>query len=103
MFVDIMKEYGFELATPALSGKHSGIFDSKDLTYQQGYGGFDQILGSLRELSSKDTLLKQRYSEALQMLTEENLGLRELSVLNNWFIFRKTRDFTDFGSGEGGW
>jgi hypothetical protein len=89
MFIDIMKDYGFELATPALSGKHSGIFDSKDFTYQQGYGGFDQVLGGLAELSSKDMSLKRYYSEALNMLTEENLGLRELSVLNNWFIFRK--------------
>jgi hypothetical protein len=52
-------------------------------------GGFDQILSQLANLSSKDMTLKTYYGEALQMLLEENAGLRQLSVLNNWFIFQK--------------
>ena len=33
--------------------------------------------------------LKKNYSESLEILKEENLMLRELSALNNWFIFQK--------------
>ena len=89
MFVDLMTEYGFALAVPDMHGKHSGIFDSQSFSYQKGLGGFDQILSKLANLSSKDMGLKTYYSEALQMLLEENAGLRQLSVLNNWFIFQK--------------
>jgi len=89
MFVDMMTEYGFALAVPDMHGKHSGIFDSQSFSYQKGLGGFDQILSKLANLSSKDRGLKTYYSEALQMLLEENAGLRQLSVLNNWFIFQK--------------
>jgi len=89
MLIDLMKEYGFRLETPALKGKHSGIFDHRDFTYRPGLGGFDQFLSQLASLASKDTRIKRSHAEALQMLEPENGGLRELSTLNNWFIFQK--------------
>ena len=89
MFIDLMDEYGFRLATPHLKGKQSGIFDHKDFTYQSGFGGFEKIRENLANLSSKDPSIKRRYPEALQILQEDNQGLRNLSDLNNWFIFQK--------------
>ena len=88
-FVEIMKEYNFKLVSPDLKGKFSGIFDTKDFSYQKGMGGFDQIIHKLSNLSSKDMTLKKNYIEALEILKEENVMLRELSALNNWFIFQK--------------
>ena len=87
--VEIMKEYNFKLVSPDLKGKFSGIFDTKDFSYQKGMGGFDQIIHKLSNLSSKDMTLKKNYIEALEILKEENVMLRELSALNNWFIFQK--------------
>jgi hypothetical protein len=89
MFIDLMNEYGFSLATPSLSGKNSGIFDNQSYSYKPGLGPFDSILSNLAKLSSQDMTLKKQYSDALQMLHEDNAGLRQLSVLNNWFIFQK--------------
>ena len=89
MFIDLMKEYDFKLTTPELKGKHSGIFDTKDFTYQPGIGGFDQFLGNLGNLASKDTRIKKFHPQALEMLAEDKKGLRELSMLNDWFIFQK--------------
>ena len=89
MLIDLMDEYDFRLATPHLKGKQSGIFDHKDFTYQSGFGGFEKIRTQLANLSSKDPSIKRRYPEALQMLQEDNQGLRNLSDLNNWFIFQK--------------
>ena len=88
-FVEIMKEYNFKLVSPDLKGKFSGIFDTKDFSYQKGMGGFDQIIHKLSNLSSKDMTLKKNYIEALEILKEKNVMLRELSALNNWFIFQK--------------
>ena len=88
-FIDIMKEYNFELVSPNLKGKYSGIFDTKDLSYKKGLGGFEQIIKKLPNLSSKDTSIKKFYPESLNILKEENIPLQQLSALNNWFIFQK--------------
>ena len=42
-FIDIMKEYNFELVSPNLKGKDSGIFDTKDLSYKKG-GLFHNVI-----------------------------------------------------------
>ena len=89
MFIDIMEEYGFALTTPPLSGKNSGIFDNQSYGYKPGLGPFDSILSNLSKLSSQDMTLKKQYRDAFQMIHEDNSGLRQLSVLNNWFIFQK--------------
>ena len=89
MFIDIMEEYGFALTTPPLSGKNSGIFDNQSYGYKPGLGPFDSILSNLSKLSSQDMTLKKQYRDAFQMIHDDNAGLRQLSVLNNWFIFQK--------------
>ena len=88
MVIDIMKEYHFRLATPK-SKRCSGIFDSRDHTYKQGLGGFEQIQESLQNRSMRDQELKNYYSEALDLMKPENAALRTLTNLNNWFIFEK--------------
>ena len=92
MFIEIMKEYNFSLVNPTLKGKYSGIFDNVKFSYMKGWGGFEQILKNLQNLSSKDSDINPRtghYKGALEMLKEENHPLVELSSLNNWFIFQK--------------
>ena len=88
-FINIMKEYNFELVSPNLRGKFSGIFDNKDFSYKKGLGGFEQIIKRLANLSSKDTSILKFYPESLNILKEENIPLQQLSALNNWFIFQK--------------
>ena len=88
-FIDIMKEYNFELVSPDLKGKFSGIFDNKDLSYKKGLGGFEQIIKKLPNMSSKDMSIRKFYPESLNILKEENIPLQQLSALNNWFIFQK--------------
>ena len=88
MVIDIMKEYHFRLATPK-SKACSQIFDTKEHTYKQGLGGFEQILASLQNRSSHDQSLKNYYKEALDLIRPENEELRTLTNLNNWFIFEK--------------
>jgi len=88
-FIDIMKEYNFELISPNFKGKFSGIFDNKDFSYKKGLGGFEQIIKRLQNLASKDTSIKKFYPESLNILKEENIPLQQLSSLNNWFIFQK--------------
>ena len=88
MVIDIMKEYRFRLATPK-SKNCSGIFDSREHTYKQGLGGFEQIQESLQNRSTHDKELKNYYSEALDLFKPENAPLRTLTNLNNWFIFEK--------------
>ena len=88
MVVDIMKEYHLNLATPK-SKSSSGIFDTKEHTYKQGLGGFEQILSTLQNRSTRDQELKNYYSEALDLMKPENAPLRALTQLNNWFIFEK--------------
>ena len=90
LFVDVMKEYDFKLATPPLKGKYSGIFDTKALSYTQGFGGFEQILKQLPQMQSNDGDLRNDYKDALEIMTGENTPLRTLSGLNNWFIFQKS-------------
>ena len=53
-----------------LDKRHSGIFDNMNYTYMKGIGGFEQILKGLKNMN--DPLLKKHYSEALEMLKEEN-------------------------------
>ena len=84
-----MKEYNFELVSPDLKGKFSGIFDNKDASYTKGLGGFEQIIKKLPNMSSSDMSIKKFYPESLNILKEENIPLQQLSALNNWFIFQK--------------
>lgn len=66
-----------------------GFFDNKDLSYADGLGGFEKMIDNLEALYSKDLSLKQYFPEAFGLLKENNKLLRDLSSLNNWFIFQK--------------
>ena len=65
------------------------FFDNSNYSYMDGLGGFERIINDLDNLYSKDLSLKQFFPEAFGLLKEKNNLLRELSGLNNWFIFQK--------------
>ena len=54
-----------------------------------GLGGFEKMIDNLEGLYSKDLSLKQFFPEAFGLLKDKNKLLRDLSGLNNWFIFQK--------------
>jgi len=83
MFIDMMDEYGFKPVG------HSGIFNHQDYSNQKGLGSFGDLIKNFSTLSSQDKLLSKKYSAALALSKEENQPLRELSQLNNWFVFQK--------------
>ena len=88
-FIDIMKEYKFQLVKPKLYGKNSGIFNNDKFITYDGFGSFQMILQELDELSKRDPRLKQYYGDSLRMTQEKYKHIYELSSLNNWFIFQK--------------
>jgi len=89
LFIEIMKEYDLVLSKPDVKKDYKGFFDNKDLSYADGFGGFEKMIDHLDKLYSKDLSLKQYYPEAFGLLKEKNSLLRELSGFNNWFIFEK--------------
>ena len=84
-----IKEYDLELAKPNFKKDYKEFFDNEDLKYTDGFGGFEMMIQHLEKLYSKDLTLKQYYPEAFGLLKVENKLLRDLSSLNNWFIFEK--------------
>ena len=89
LFIEIMKEYDLVLATPDVKKEFKGFFDNPDLSYIDGLGGFEKMIDNLDKLYSKDLSLKQYFPEAFGLIKDKNRLLRELSGLNNWFIFQK--------------
>ena len=89
MFIEMMKEYDLVLAKPDMKKDFKGFFDNRDLSYMDGLGGFEKMIDNLEDLYSKDLSLKQFFPEAFGLLKDKNKLLRELSGLNNWFIFQK--------------
>ena len=89
-FIELMKEYDLELAKPNFKTEYKELFDNEDLKYTDGFGGFEMMIEHLNKLYSKDLSLKQYYPEAFGLLKEKNKLLRELSSLNNWFIFQRS-------------
>ena len=89
LFIEIMKEYDLVLSKPKMNESYKGLFDNDDLSYTDGLGGFELIISELDKLYSKDLSLKQYYTDALLLTKPKNSLLRELSGLNNWFIFEK--------------
>ena len=89
MFIEIMKEYDLVLAKPEMEKDYKRFFGNENYSYMDGLGGFERIINDLNNLYSKDLSLKQFYPEAFGLLKEKNNLLRELSGLNNWFIFEK--------------
>ena len=89
MFVDMMKVYRFKLVKPDLKGIYSGIFNKEEFGLGEGLGNFGQIIENLPKLANKDKLLKTTYQAATEINMKKNEKLKELSSLNNWFIFQK--------------
>lgn len=89
LFIEVMKEYDLVLAKPEMKKDFKGFFDNEELSYMDGLGGFEKMIANLDKLYSKDISLKNFFPEAFGMLKEKNSLLRELSGLNNWFIFQK--------------
>jgi hypothetical protein len=89
MFIEMMKEYDLVLAKPDVKKDFKGFFDNSDLSYMDGLGGFEKMINNLEALYSKDLSLKQYFPEAFGLLKPNNKLLRDLSSLNNWFIFQK--------------
>ena len=80
-FVKKMKEYGFE---PHLPNMKKSKYKKYNL--DTGIGSFKSIIDSLKERSEEDERFKPN-KIALDILKDEKL--KELSSMNNWFIFRK--------------
>jgi len=89
MFIDMMKVYRFKLVKPDLKGIYSGIFNKEEFGVGEGLGNFGQIIENLPKLANKDKLLKTTYQAASEINMKKNDKLKELSSLNNWFIFQK--------------
>lgn len=89
MFINIMKEYDLVLSKPKLNGVYKDYFDNDDMYYTDGFGGFEMIINKLNDQYLRDISIKEYYSNSLEILKENNKLLRELSGLNNWFIFQK--------------
>lgn len=81
-FIDIMKEYGFELALPTFKkGEYNPI--------REPIQSFDQIIHNLSEIKEKDfNFVKKTYTRELFDITKDK-QYQQLSGLNNWFIFQK--------------
>ena len=75
--IDIMKEYGFELASPV-----------KDSIMKKPLGSFEDIVTDIdRMIDTEDKDTRRAYMGAKRVQTESKYRL--LSSLNNWFIFQK--------------
>ena len=79
-FIDIMKEYDFELDIPSkIPSKYNKFIN-------QPINSFESILKDLPKLKS-DEELNRYYRKSLDILDDENLY--NLSKTNNYFIFKK--------------
>jgi hypothetical protein len=87
--INLMKQYDLILHKPSINKDYKGIFDNDSLSYTDGFGGFELIVNELDKLYSKDLSLKQFFPESFELLKDNNLKLKQLSSLNNWFIFQK--------------
>jgi hypothetical protein len=91
-FIDIMKEYGFELSSLERTHKPTkgyDIFRNKNTSYMDGLGGFEQIIEELPNIIQKEPTFYEHYSEAPLINTEKYNQLKLLSSFHNWFIFKK--------------
>ena len=81
-FIDIMKEYGFELELPPFKkGEYNPIKDPIE--------SFDTIINNLDEIREKDiNFIKKTYNRDLFDIKKDK-GYQQLSGLNNWFVFKK--------------
>ena len=79
-FIDIMKEYGFELYKPEKNKKKYYPFINNSID------SFERILNNLPKIKD-DIDLNRFYKKSLEMLKDKDLY--NLSKTNNYFIFKK--------------
>ena len=79
-FIDIMKEYGFELYEPPKTSKKYNQFINKSID------SFESILLNLSKITD-DYELNKFYKKSLDILKDKNLY--NLSKTNKYFIFKK--------------
>jgi len=78
---NILKDYGFEAYKPNMNSKYTQII-TKPIE------SFSSILSKLPKLNESDIELKKFYKNAINIIKDEKL--KELSSMNNYFIFKKT-------------
>ena len=81
-FIELMKEYGFELSLPTFrKGEYNPIKDPIQ--------SFDKIISETSEIKEKDhQFVKKTYNTDLYKV-HSNKEYSLLSGLNNWFVFQK--------------
>ena len=81
-FIDLMKEYGFELSLPTYKkGEYNPIKDP--------WQSFDTIIEMTSELRENDKGFIQKTKNTELYKVHSNKEYKLLSGLNNWFIFQK--------------
>jgi hypothetical protein len=81
-FIDLMKEYGFELALPTYKkGEYNPIKDPIQ--------SFDTIIENTSELRENDKEFIHKTKNTELYKVHSNKEYKLLSGLNNWFIFQK--------------
>ena len=81
-FIDLMKEYGFELALPTYKkGEYNPIKDPIQ--------SFDKIIEGTSELRENDKEFIQKTKNTELYKVHSNKEYKLLSGLNNWFMFQK--------------
>ena len=82
-FIDLMKEYGFELALPTYKkGEYNPIKDPIQ--------SFDKIIENTSELRENDKGFIQKTNNTELYKVHSHKEYKLLSGLNNWFVFTKT-------------
>ena len=82
-FIDLMKEYGFELAIPSFrKGEYNPIKDPIQ--------SFEQIINNTSEIKENDNEFINKTKNKDLYKVHSNKGYSLLSGLNNYFIFKKS-------------
>jgi len=82
-FIDLMKEYGFELSLPTYKqGEYNPIKDPIQ--------SFDKIIENTSELRENDKGFIQKTNNTELYKVHSHKEYKLLSGLNNWFVFTKT-------------
>ena len=81
-FIDIMKEYGFELAIPSFrKGEYNPI--------KEPLQSFDKLISLMSEIRENDNQFINKTKNSDLFKIDKHKGYSLLSGLNNWFIFQK--------------
>ena len=81
-FIEIMKEYGFELALPSFNKKEYNPI-------KQPLESFDKIIEDISELRENDREFIKKTKNTDLYKVQNNQDYKRLCGLNNWFVFQK--------------